>query len=151
MKYITFSDHPEFTPNLTPREMFLLGSFGGTYWRPIYSSVTGKSYTDQWKEFPFLIDIKDPNLMTLPYNEYNKDINRFKVRVGTTLEYWEKKGWIHPQDPYGWVQWYCRFYMGRRSPDDDRQIKRWIQIKNRFKGQNSLAVKQTMQHWAILL
>ena len=150
MKYVTFSDHPEFTPNLTPREIFLLGSFGGTYWRPIFSSVTGKSYMDQWKEFPFLIDI-DPNLMSLPWSKYDKDINRFKVKVGTTLEYWEKKGWIHPQDPYGWVQWYCRFYMGRRSLDDERQIKRWQQIKNRFGGQNSLAVKQTMQHWAILL
>ena len=28
-----FKDYPEFKPNLSPREMFKLGSFGGTYWR----------------------------------------------------------------------------------------------------------------------
>ena len=41
-KKIKFDDYPDFTPNLTPRQIFLLGSFGGTYWRPIYSQITKK-------------------------------------------------------------------------------------------------------------
>jgi len=38
------------------------------------------------------------------------------------LQAWETSGWIVQQDPFGWFQWYCRFYVGRRSLDDDRQI-----------------------------
>ena len=40
---IQFTDSKDFRPNLTPREIFSLGSFGGTYWRPIYSSITKKN------------------------------------------------------------------------------------------------------------
>lgn len=148
MKIISFADYPDFTPNLSPREIFLRGSFGGTYWRPIYSSVTGKQYKNEHKKFSFLSDIDD-SIMTLPYSDYNKNINRYGVKVGTTLEYWESKGWITKYDPYGWVQWYCNFYAGRRCPDDLRQIKRWKQIKARFGKKNTPAVLQTLQHWGI--
>ena len=48
---ITFKDYPDFRPNLTPREIFKLGSFGGTYWRPIYSTVNKKEYKDRHKKF----------------------------------------------------------------------------------------------------
>ncbi len=106
-----FKDHPEFRPNLTPRQIFALGSFGGTYWRPIYSKITKKSYKNQHKEFPasWWKGIPD-TMMTQPTRD--KKLNRYKVNSGTTLEYWEKKKWIKAQDPYGWVQWYCRFYNG---------------------------------------
>ena len=50
------------------------------------------------------------------------------------MPFWENKGWIHKQDPYGWFQWYCRYCLGRRSNDDKRQIKRWNNIINRFKS-----------------
>lgn len=54
-------------------------------------------------------------------------------KAGSSLQTWEDKGWIVEQDPYGWVQWYCRFYAGRRSKDDERQIDRW----NKYAGPKS--------------
>ena len=134
---LVFKDFPEFKPNLTPKEMFQLGSFGGTYWRPIYSSVTNKSYSNVHKKYPesWWENIED-RYLTLDWDEYDKNINKYKVKVGTTLEFWEEKDWISKHHPYGWVQWYCDFYLGKRSPDDERQIKRWIQTagpKSRFR------------------
>ena len=55
-------------------------------------------------------------------------INKYGKKVGTTLKFWEDKGWMEKQDPYGWVQWYCEFYLGRRSVDDERQISRWKKL-----------------------
>ena len=51
-----FKDYPEFTPNLTPKQIFLLGSFtdSGGYWRNIYSGVLKKNLSNQHKEFKFL-------------------------------------------------------------------------------------------------
>ena len=46
-KMLKFNDYPDFRPNLTPRDMFTLGSFGGTYWRPIKSGVTGKPHKNE--------------------------------------------------------------------------------------------------------
>ena len=166
---IVFSDYPDFKPNLTPREMFDLGSFGGTYWRPIYSSITNKDYKNPHLEFPksWWKDIPDKCLTS---SECDITLNKYGVRVGTSLDFWESKGWIVEQDPYGWVQWYCRFYMGRRSPDDKRQISRWKRLagKNgRFRRQLislirkrnskwndfkvSPKIRQTLQHWGYVL
>jgi len=163
-----FIDAPEFRPNLSPQEIFKLGSFGGTYWREIYSSVTKKWYKDADLEFDWE-NIPRTNLIR-PWNEYDKESNKYGVKVGTTLEFWESKHWIHPQDPYGWVQWYCRFYTGRRTDDDERQIKRWLNIagpNGRFRKRLismikqkkttyndysiSPAIRQTLQHWAYQL
>lgn len=129
---LIFSDYPEFTPNLTPKEIFAQGAFGGTYWRPIYSTVTKKNYKNPHREFPksWWKGLSEEELTS---EVCDKEINKYKVKSGTSLRYWESKGWIHKQDPYGWVQWYCRFYQGRRTDDDERQIKRWIGIQNRFK------------------
>mgnify|MGYP001032057269 CR=1 FL=1 len=111
-------------PNVTPYEMFEKGIFGGTYWRPIYSSIIGQHLRDQHLEFPFEEHNIADNLLseTVP----DPKLNYFGVLAGSSLQEWESKGWIVPQDPYGWVQWYCRYYEGRRSPDDERQIKRWF-------------------------
>ena len=166
---IIFDDFPEFRPNLTPKEIFELGSFGGTYWRPIYSSITKKKYKNKHKKYKWFKGISN-DMMTLPWDEYDKSVNKYKVKVGTTLEYWEYKGWITKYDPYGWVQWYCNFYDGRRTPDDERQVKRWVQTageNSRFrkrllnmikkkkarKDDYSISpkIRQTLQHWAVAI
>jgi len=122
-KTLVFDDYPEFRPNLTPAEIFEQGAFGGTYWRPIHSGVTGRNYKNKHTGYKFLSHI-DENLLTRTEPDYT--LNKYGVHSGTTLEYWESRDWIKKQDPYGWVQWYCEFYSGRRSSDDRRQIDRWL-------------------------
>ena len=48
------------------------------------------------------------------------------------LKFWECKGWINEIDPFGWFRWYFRYWLGRRSHDDERQINRWKGILSRF-------------------
>lgn len=165
-----FKDYPDFTPNLTPRQMFKLGSFGGTYWRPIRSAVTGKTYRNQHREFPasWWKDIPDKNLTS---KGCDLGINKYKAHSGTSLDFWEEKDWISEHDPYGWVQWYCRFIRGRRIPEEDtRQIQRWKNFagpngrfrrrlinmcKNKKKSFNDSSVspkiRQGLQHWGYQL
>ena len=165
---IFFADYPEFRPNISPREMFVLGSFGGTYWRPIYSKITKKHYKNVHKKYKsWWKNIPESHLSS---PNYNKDINKYKCKVGTSLEFWEGKHWITPYNPYGWVHWYCDFYRGRRCPDDERQIKRWLGMagpKGRFmrflvtqilkKRGNykdetiSPKIRQVLQHWGYKL
>jgi hypothetical protein len=141
---LIFKDHPEFRPNLTPREVILMGSFGGGYWRKIYSSVTKKWYENEHLKFGNLFKGIPDDLLT---NEvYDKNKNKYKVSCGSSLEDWESHGWIKEPDVYGWFQFYCNFYLGRRlGSEDDRQIKRWIGINNRFKKRliNMIKAKKT--------
>lgn len=166
-----FKDYPDFRPNLSPRDIFKLGSFGGTYFRPIYSHVTKKEYKNVHHKYPksWFKGISNEFLI-LPWNEYDKSINKYNVKVGTTLEFWEHSHWITHYHPYGWVHWYCDFFMGKRCPDDERQVKRWLQtagpnsrfrkrlinmIKKKrtvYNDENvSPAIRQTLQHWAYKL
>jgi hypothetical protein len=98
-----------FAPELTPREMLELGIFGGKY------------MTDCQAEFPAAWFKK----AKLSPKKFDPSLNFFGVAASKPLSYWKEKGWIHPQDPRGWFQWYCRYYLGRRTDDDTRQIKRW--------------------------
>lgn len=100
-----------FTPDLSPKEMLALGVFGGLY------------MTDCQPEFP-----KDwfTNAKLSPDGLLHKELNYFGVLASQSLSVWRKKGWIYKDDPRGWFQWYCRYYTGRRIPqEDERQIKRW--------------------------
>ena len=102
--------HPEFRPELTPKEMLHLGVFGGKY------------MTDTTAEFPadWFVGAK--------LSPQNRDptLNYFGVHASQPLAVWRAKGWIYPDDPRGWFQWYCRYYIGRRMPgEDERQVGRW--------------------------
>ncbi len=166
---IKFKNHPEFRPNITPRQIFELGSFGGTYWRPIYSDVTKKQYKNvHHQNYPKLCSGIPENKLSRNWDDYDIDINKYKVKVGTTLEFWQDSDWIKKSHPYGWVHWYCDFYYNYQDPnrdtsDDSRQIQRWLNLagpNGRFRkrlvnmvkeGKDSPAIRQTLQHWAFKL
>ena len=124
------SIHSEFKPNKSPKQVFKMGAFGGTYFRPIHSSVTGKNYTpgEAMKGLPksWFNGLDMETMVTS--SKYDKKINKYKVKCGSSLEAWETSGWITEQDPYGWFQWYCRYCTGRRTSDDARQIGRWLKL-----------------------
>ena len=111
----------DFGTNKTPVEIIKEGSFGGTYFRDIYSSVNDKFYKNSWKEFKELESI-DKRYYSSDY--YDVGVNKYGLKYGTSLRFWENKGWINEIDLYGWFQWYFRYYLGRRSEDDQRKIKR---------------------------
>ena len=120
-----------FGTNKTPVEIIKEGAFGGTYFRDIYSSINGKWYKNSWKQFDKLKSIDQKYYSS---NYYDVSVNKYGVKCGASLRFWENKGWINPIDPYGWFQWYFRYWLGRRSKDHKKQIKRWKRIVNRFKG-----------------
>ncbi len=134
--------HPDFKPELTPKQMLELGVFGGHY------------LTDCRDEFP-----KDwfENAKISPDGNL-PELNFFHIKASQSLATWKKKRWIHPDDPRGWFQWYCRYFMGRRHEDDERQIKRWRGIQRHIAQlKKSCRIKdwdcrpkqrQALLHWA---
>ncbi len=120
-KYTYFLTEPigknfdkEFKPALTPKQMLGLGVFGGVYMR----DCTKEFPKDWFTKAKFAKDKRD------------ESFNFFKINASQPLSVWRKKGWIFEEDPRGWFQWYCRYYMGRRIPDEDkRQIGRWKKMR----------------------
>lgn len=134
---------PDFKPELTPRQMLELGVFGGKY------------LTDCRREFPAAW-FKRAKLCP---EFHDPQLNFFKVNASQSLSVWRQKGWIYHEDPRGWFQWYCRYYLGRRIPPEDRrQIRRWKAIrrhmvavkKNCRRGDFSCRPRQrqALLHWA---
>ena len=121
----------EFKPNISPVDVIKKGAFGGTYFRDIYFGVNDKWYRDSWKEFKELEGIDKKYYCS---DFYDVKLNCYGVDCGTSLRFWEKKGWINEIDPYVWFQWYFTYWKGRKSEDDQRQISRWKRIVSRFVG-----------------
>ena len=134
--------HSDFQPELTPKEMLELGVFGGKY------------LTDCKTEFP-RDWFKKAKLCEA---RHDPKLNFFGVQASQPLSVWRKNGWLYHEDPRGWFQWYCRYYMGRRSVDDERQIKRWramrrhiAQLKNNCPKRAldcRRRQRQALLHWA---
>jgi hypothetical protein len=140
---------PDFRPDLSPKEMLVLGVFGGKY------------MTDCQKEFPSSWFKKAKFAVAKRGTKTKRDamLNYFKVNASQPLSVWREKGWISKEDPRGWFQWYCRYYMGRRIPqEDERQIKRWHamrrhigQIKHKCRAGDmscNTRQRQALLHWA---
>ena len=143
----------DFKPNINSVEIIKKRAFGGTYFRDIYSGVNDKFYKNSWKKFK---ELRSINKTYYASNFYDVIVNKYGVKCGTSLRLWEKKGWINKQDPYGWFPWYSRYWKGRRSQDDQRQINRWKRIVGRFKGifikmiskgKDSPKIRQILLHW----
>lgn len=134
---------PDFKPDLTPKEMLRAGIFGGQY------------FTEPPNEFPedWFVGVK------LSKNSPDKNLNFFKVNASQPLKVWQQKGWIYPEDPLGWFLWYCRYYIGRRIPEEDtRQIKRWKAMSRHVSQLRGACLpgeiscrprqRQALLHWA---
>jgi len=132
---------PDFNPELTPAQLLKMGVFGGRY-----MTDCRDEFPASWFRRAKLSQQRDPAL------------NYFGVNASKPLAYWQEKGWIHPDDPRGWFQWYCRYYRGRRHTDDDRQIARWramrrhiAQIRNNCEPWDMSCrpkQRQALLHWA---
>ncbi len=134
--------HVEFQPELTPKQMLELGVFGGKY-----MTDCAAEFPDDWFE----------NARLCPERR-TPELNCFGVNASQPLRVWREKGWIYHEDPRGWFQWYCRYYQGRRCPDDERQIRRWRAIRRHLAqveqncGRRDLTCRrkqrQALLHWA---
>ena len=134
--------HPDFRPELTPKEMLELGLFGGKY-----MTDCAAEYPEDW-----FANAK------LCRERHDPAMNLFGVNASQPLSFWKAKGWISAEDPRGWFQWYCRYFLGRRCPDDTRQIQRWnairrhaAQIKKNCKPYDlncRRKQRQVLLHWA---
>jgi hypothetical protein len=132
----------DFRPQLSPKQMLALGVFGGKY----MTDCAAEFPADWFEKAKLCPDRHDPGL------------NFFGVNASQPLSVWREKGWIHPDDPRGWFQWYCRYYLGRRGPDDERQINRWkavrrhvAQLRANCRPQDLACrrrQRQALLHWA---
>lgn len=134
----------DFNPDLAPAEMLQLGIFGGSYFTEI-----PHEFPENWFK----------NVTLSPTGKPNANYNYFKVNASQPLQVWQQKGWIYFEDPLGWFLWYCRYYQGRRIPDEDaRQIKRWKAIKRHVSQVEKYCMpgdatcrprqRQALLHWA---
>lgn len=116
-----------FRPNLSPMECIQAGIFGGVYFDALRPElIDAKEFPSEWFH----------DLTPEKYSSHKADParNRYKVMAGTYQKEWEANGWIRQEDPRGWFQWYCRYWLGRRSEDDARQIERWVRFANVHRG-----------------
>ena len=149
-----------FNPMLSPKEMINKGVFGGTYFSDL---IDPRDFPKDWFE----------GLDEFYYrsSQYRSEVNFFKVKSGQSQKEWEDKGWIHKDDPRGWFEWFCKYFMGRRHEDDERQINRWLAFcgpKGRWKNiiykqiyeekceikyseSISRRVQQSLLHWSYVV
>ena len=145
-----------FNPILSPREIIKAGAFGGNY----FGVDVGANLEDYTELFKIHFDGLDTGLYLREM--YCRKVNKFGIRSGMPYEYWKDMGWMHHRDPYGWFEWYCKYSIGLRGEDDNRQIGRWQDFcgnngrwKNAIykkiyetrKWDTSPRIQQSLWHW----
>lgn len=101
--------HPDFKPHFTPIEMLQMGVFEGKYLNDCVGEYPREFY----------------EAAKVSLHRSDESVNYFGEKSRQPTSIWNENGWINEQDPRGWFEWYCRYYLGRRTDDDLRQIKRW--------------------------
>lgn len=137
-----YDDHPEFTPDLSPETMARLGVFGGAYFA---------DDLDDNKGIP-------EDVLKHSTGDKDKSNNAFGVHSGMSREKWAERGWLTDDNPRGWYEWYVRFDAGERFDEDEDQIGRWKDFRNRWSPNDRQALKnmspgdgtrQALLHWAL--
>ena len=151
----------KFEPYLTPKDILLNGAFGGSYFGRREKLQGDYDYQSLFQET--LSDVPSGYYRQI---DYITKLNMFKVKSGMGYQYWLDKGWIHKDDPYGWFEWYLKYYNGRRHEDDERQISRWNGVcgpngrwrkriyKNIYETRNwqiSPRIQQSLLHWGYMV
>ena len=150
-----------FKPIITPRQVIEAGAFGGNY----FGVDVGANLDDYKELFKYHFDGLDTSLYL--GEKYSPKLNAFKTRSGMPYEYWKEMGWMNERDPYGWFEWWCKYEMGQRGNDDDRQIIRWqnfcgisgrwrLDIYRKIDNNNgnyniSRRVQQSLLHWGYVV
>ena len=150
-----------FKPIITPRQVIEAGAFGGNY----FGVDVGANLEDYKELFKYHFDGLDTSLYL--GEKYSPKLNAFKTRSGMPYEYWKEMGWMNERDPYGWFEWWCKYEMGQRGNDDDRQIIRWqnfcgisgrwrLDIYRKIDNNNgnyniSRRVQQSLLHWGYVV
>lgn len=135
-----------FDPHYTPIEMFKMGIFGGNYFK--IKTVLPKQ---------FILDCQESNIQLFNNTtDYSKN-HFYKKPCGKDYDWWIGKGLINTQDVNGWVEWYIKYYYGRRCDDDLRQIRRFnafvirhlgVLRYNQSKGRDVSKMRQNLLQWA---
>jgi hypothetical protein len=145
---------------LTPKEMLHRGVFGGTYFSCL---IDPKEFPEDW--------FQGLDKSYYRSERYLPEVNYFAVKSGQSQKEWEAKGWMHKDDPRGWFEWYCKYYLCRRHEDDERQIKRWLAFcgpRGRWRniiyskvhsvgcglelsGDISRKIQQSLLHWSYVV
>ena len=90
----------DFSPNLTPKEIIQLGSFGGIYFNDCNGKIdiSSNEFPEDWFE-----GLEESQYKS---SKYNKRVNYFNIKSGLSQSEWEENGWINNQDPRGWFQFF---------------------------------------------
>lgn len=149
-----------FTPDLTPSQMLRQGIFGGSYF--------GVEKFESKYNYSILFNTFDDDITEDMYlgDKYRPKLNKFNVRSGMPYQYWKDMGWMNERDPFGWFEWYCKYFSGMRGDDDDRQIIRWQNfsgVKGRWRNRIysrinetkdwniSPVIQQSLLHWGYMV
>ena len=151
----------QFRPIVTPRQVIEAGAFGGNY----FGVDVGANLEDYKELFNYHFNGLDTSLYL--GETYKPKLNCFKTRSGMPYSYWKEMGWMNERDPYGWFEWWCKYEMGQRGNDDDRQIIRWqnfcgisgrwrLDIYRKIDNNNgdysiSRRVQQSLLHWGYIV
>lgn len=84
-------------------------------------------------------------------DEYNALYGRVGPRLAG-MKSWDKS-WIPESSGLGWLDWYKQYDGGKRTDDDDKQIRRWKSFKARqsalFKKNPTPRMAFSLKNWAI--